>query len=455
MRRAGLFLAVLVAWVVGRRVYPNVATRSSLTMMSPNVKTWLDGVVGSLKRVSLFSGKGSRRRYRLLVLFSDTGGGHRASAVAIGEALEKQFPGTFEFELMDIWTSAGVWPLNQMVSSYRYLGRRPWLWRVLWYTTANYWTRGTIRTAHDAQHRRRFGEAMRSGGDWDAVLSVHPLCQHVPISAVRQMGWKIPFVTVVTDLGSAHPMWFDSRADRVFVPNDKVARLAHFHGFPQNKVTAHGLPLRAQFYSGRWVRKRNARLQNLKLGSGSPNILIVGGGDGVGKLDKLVQAVYEKVRDKLNVRLTVVCGRNVDLQTTLKSLYPAARVKVLGFVSNMHELMSDADILLSKAGPGTIAEAATLGLPVILTSFLPGQERGNARLVKEQGFGILERRPHKAARLLTEWLDDPNKLASMSRNAFESSTPDSTSKIAYDIAHMIFKSSRREQKPPQLLLEYR
>lgn len=54
----------------------------------------------------------------------------------------------------------------------------------------------------------------------------------------------------------------------------------------------------------------------------------------------------------------------------------------LGFVRNMAEYMVAADILVTKAGPGTIAEAAAVGLPIMVTSHLPGQEAGNVDIGK-------------------------------------------------------------------------
>merc|ERR1719203_837273 len=59
----------------------------------------------------------------------------------------------------------------------------------------------------------------------------------------------------------------------------------------------------------------------------------------------------------------------------------------LGFITRMAEYMVAADVLVSKAGPGTIGEAASLSLPVMLTSFLPGQEEGNVDYVIEGDFG--------------------------------------------------------------------
>ena len=48
-----------------------------------------------------------------------------------------------------------------------------------------------------------------------------------------------------------------------------------------------------------------------------------------------------------------------------------------------------ADVLVSKAGPGTIAEAAAVGLPVMVTSHLPGQEAGNVDIVLNGGVSSL------------------------------------------------------------------
>lgn len=379
------------------------------------------------------------RRYKVVILMSDTGGGHRASANAVKEALEKKYPRQFEVEIFDIWTEAGRWPLNQFVASYRYLGRRPWLWRLLWYGTANFWTRGPIRTWHQT-NRVRFRKALLERKP-DLVVSVHPLCQHVPLSALD----GVPFVTVVTDLGSAHPMWFDWRADLVFVPNDKVAKLARFHSVPRDRIKIHGLPLRSSFFRQglfSWHARRERRLKSLANGWRGPCVLVVGGGDGVGGLKTIVEHVLDQLPAKSS--LTVICGRNDQLRRELAEYKKSnVRVKVTGFVPNIHDLMADADVLLTKAGPGTIAEAASLGLPLVLTNFLPGQERGNARLVVQSGFGALEKRPRRAARLACDWIADPNKLATMSHNAFKAAKPDSTIRIADDIAHLAFHRGRR------------
>lgn len=120
---------------------------------------------------------------------------------------------------------------------------------------------------------------------------------------------------------------------------------------------------------------------------------------------------------------------------------PLIIVKPLGFVTNMAEYMVAADLLLTKAGPGTIAEAASLGLPVLLTSFLPGQEEGNIDFVIEKKFGeyISDSKPELIAKTVCSWLNNPDKMKDMSQHASMAGMPNA----AEDIVKCIGKSVLR------------
>lgn len=105
----------------------------------------------------------------------------------------------------------------------------------------------------------------------------------------------------------------------------------------------------------------------------------------------------------------------------------------LGFVSNMAEYMVAADVLVSKAGPGTIAEAAAVGLPVMMTSFLPGQEAGNVDIVLDGGFGEYREKPKQIASVVAEWMQNDKKLEEMSRKSSQTGHPHAASEIVHDI----------------------
>ena len=389
------------------------------------------------------------RKIQLLMLMSDTGGGHRASANALTQALHRQHPGKFEVTLMDIWTESGVFPWNTAPSAYRFMGKRPWLWRFLWYSTAAYPLRLPGRLVHDFQLRKRFKEQLLEA-DPDVIVSVHPMCQHVPLSArdrlARARNKTVKFATVVTDLGSAHPMWFDGRVDACFVPTARLVKLGQFHGVAGSKLHNHGLPLRAAFCGGNSARQGPLRkaLARRKLGlEFAKTVLVTGGGDGFGNLQKIVLATADELsRAAMTtgkpLQLVVVCGRNAKVRDALlrrdwEAQYPGLTVVIKGFVKNMETWMAASDVLLTKAGPGTIAEAAALGLPVLLTGFLPGQERGNVQWVLDKRFGALRKRPHAAAKTVASWLKDPKVLDDMAANALNSAKPLATDRIAADL----------------------
>ena len=129
-----------------------------------------------------------------------------------------------------------------------------------------------------------------------------------------------------------------------------------------------------------------------------------------------------------SVAESIANGEDLDTKTTT-----TAKVKVigLGFITNMAEYMVATDVLVSKAGPGTIAEAASLSLPVMLTSFLPGQEEGNVDYVVEGKFGtfVSDSDPQAVSDVVATWLLDEDKLREMSINARMRGRPDAAAEI--------------------------
>ena len=95
--------------------------------------------------------------------------------------------------------------------------------------------------------------------------------------------------------------------------------------------------------------------------------------------------------------------------------------------------MSASSILVTKAGPGTIAEAAALSLPTLMTSFLPGQEAGNVDVVLEKGFGDYVKDPKEAAAVLTDWCNDEKLRRVMSNNAKQVGDAGAAERIAKDV----------------------
>jgi 1,2-diacylglycerol 3-beta-galactosyltransferase len=224
--------------------------------------------------------------------------------------------------------------------------------------------------------------------DPDVVVSVHPLCQHIPLPIVKKMNEKrassrlpISFLTVVTDLGGAHSTWFDKRCDFCFIPSKAVYEIARRNKISPNKLVMHGLPIRPAFWKAGMSKEKIRKRLGLE---NSKTALLMGGGDGVGNLMKIATTLASKLKEYAGkTQVVVVCGHNKRLVEQLekksKSLAWPQNVNLVvkGFMTNIDEFMSGSDCLVTKAGPGTIAEAMTRGLPLVLSSFLPGQVKPN------------------------------------------------------------------------------
>lgn len=192
-------------------------------------------------------------------------------------------------------------------------------------------------------------------------------------------------------------------------------------GTPEENIVLTGLPIRhgfgmeAEKLGDRTTEAGKAYQKNIKeslgIDSSKPMVLVMGGGEGVGSLDEIVDKLYAKLtKQGVDATIYVVCGRNEKLKDSLETrdwegvladddtqkkrkrkrgkktspiiqaamkraeaaaTEPNAKGDVdvvgLGFITNMPEYMVAADILVTKAGPGTIAEAAAVGLPCMLT----------------------------------------------------------------------------------------
>lgn len=368
---------------------------------------------------------------RILFLFSDTGGGHRASANAIAGALELEYPGHFDVQLVDPFVQGSGPLLGWIVYRYNFMLRYlPRTYGFLFHLTNN---RAVTRFAI-----RLFGRQVRPGikhhvqeMNPDGIVSFHPLTNHVTVDVMGEIGLNVPFITVVTDMVDLHRFWLTSRADLVIVPSNEARRYCIKRGLDPRKVHVEGLPVNPDF-TGPSTREER-RAMRAKLGfQDMPTLLLAAGGEGAGRLGVFAQALDNA---NLGLQLVVVCARNERLRQKLSARRWHGPVHVLGYADNMPELMRSADAIITKAGPGTITEALVSGLPIFLTGFVPGQEEGNVRFVEDQGVGFFTPSPRKLVNAVREhMIQDTQAFDRMRGRAEKVARKDSSMEIAELVA---------------------
>jgi 1,2-diacylglycerol 3-beta-galactosyltransferase len=132
----------------------------------------------------------------------------------------------------------------------------------------------------------------------------------------------------------------------------------------------------------------------------------------------------------LDLNLVIVTGRNVHLKNYLETLPWDNPTFIYGFTQEMPEFMQAADAIVTKAGPGTIAEALVAGLPIILYARLPGQEDGNVTYVEKTGVGVWAPDPQKVVRALTRWVCRPGERARVALDCLRAARPQAARVIA-------------------------
>lgn len=361
---------------------------------------------------------------KFLFLFSDTGGGHRAGAQAVKDELTRLYGARAGVELVDILATLGRWPFDRFPAWYPAMvgwNGIPWglgfhLSDRMSIVKAVSWL-GWLHARSALQRLLRCHPA-------DVVVSFHPVPNYALTLARRHGGLTQPLATVVLDLISVHAAWFTCDADLFLTPTEAARARGLQCGIPLEHLCVVGMPTRRPFVEAMTLPRAAARTQ-LGLPQDKPLVLLVGGGDGLGPLVAVAEALAAR---RPAAHLVAIAGRNQAAEAALRALPTPLQVE--GFVSNMAVWMRAADILVTKAGPNTLAEAFIAGLPLVLYAALPGQEDGNAAYVTERGAGVWAPRPALAADAVLSLLTHPQKRAAMAAQSAALARPQAAERIA-------------------------
>lgn len=373
---------------------------------------------------------------RFLFLFSDTGGGHRSAAEAVREAV-LDVPGIqAEVDLVDILLEYAPPPFNRLPALYPSLVKNPARWELFYRLSDGRRRAGSIQSVAWPYVRSAAQRTLRNHPA-DLVVSFHMAPIDSTVRTLKRLPpeRRRPFVVIVTDLVSTHAFWFHRGADLTIVPTAPALRHALASGLRPERVVELGLPV-----ADRFCRPPEDRSQ-LREALGWPldrrMILLIGGGDGMGPVEATARAID---RAGLPAGLAVVAGRNAALRERLERTKWQIPVFPYGFVRNMPEMMGAADILVTKAGPGTISEGLNAGLPILLYSYLPGQETGNVPYLTECGAGIWAPGPVDVVSGLRVWLEDPAAYERARTAARGLARPDAARQIAARLIELAQKA---------------
>jgi processive 1,2-diacylglycerol beta-glucosyltransferase len=334
---------------------------------------------------------------RVLVLSASAGAGHNRAAEAVHE-WARQGPAGVESEWVDSLQYTNRLFSKLYEKSYFWMASyAPDLWGAVYKQLGKKREPSPLDKAIALHDRLAYKKLIGHVEEFGPDVAV---CTHfLPMNVLLAKRLKIPVYVVVTDF-DVHSQWLNTRVAGYFVASDEVKVQLVRYGYPADRVRVTGIPIHPVF-------SREAAPPP----SDKPRVLLMGGGLGMGMMEGALSRILD-----LGPRfhLTVVAGKNEKMRRKLEAVADG-RAEVLGFVTNVDELMGRSDLIITKSGGLTVSECLARRLPMVLYSPIPGQEECNADYLLERGCAVKARTLDVLDYKVLELLENPGRLDMMKR----------------------------------------
>ncbi len=357
------------------------------------------------------------------------GGGHKSAAESIAETLTALYGDLVTIEIIDVLKEYAPQPLDRGSEAYQLMIKAPLAWRGL-YELGDGVKRSKMINSSLSIYARRQAERLFRNHPADIIISTWHFANSVALETLHRLQSPIPFITVVTDLVTAPPVWFDARTTLCITPTSAAAELALKCGIEPAKIKTIGLPVSDRFSPPTSPKSQLKAL--LGWDPNQPAVIAMAGGEGIGSLDQIADNL-----STLEATIVIITAKNTDLFDKLNHANYPPNVKIYGFVKNLDQFMKAADLIVTKAGPGTIIEALNSHLPLIIYAKLSGQEDGNVSFVTDHGAGLWQPKLSEIGPSAQALLNDPDRLAKMSKATAKIAKPHASTKIATTIGRLL------------------
>ena len=383
---------------------------------------------------------------KILIISSDTGGGHRSAAQAISDGVQKFWKGQSAVVKIVKAVEESHHVTEKLVKVYNWVlkNKQHWMKYIYWVInkvrpeTREFFMKRCIIFCKDAFEK------------WcpHIVVSVHPLTQHIFARILKELNLadQIPLVTVVTD--PCYGFWKGWACNDVslyLVANEDARRQLIDYGILPEKIKISGMPVHPKFHE---VNEKDAQTARKAFGLDEEKftVFVNAGWIGGGNIPNIFR---ELVRGELNVQAIFLAGKNEELRKEAEELAKTAKfpIKVIGYSDEIEKLMQSADVMISKIGGLTTFEALACHLPIIADTTTPPmpQEAGTVSLLAKRGAGILLEKATDIVPTIQSLVNNSERYIKLKAAASDMTVPNSTQKIIEEIAALLPKN--RENLP--------
>jgi UDP-N-acetylglucosamine:LPS N-acetylglucosamine transferase len=385
---------------------------------------------------------------KILIISSDTGGGHRSAAAAIVAGVQKFWESDSYAVRVVRAVEESHAVTDKLVSFYNWVLRNRQHWMKYLY-----WVINRLRPeTREFFHRRCIGFCKELFEKWcpHVVVSVHPLTQHIFARVLKDLGLAetIPLVTVVTD--PCYGFWKGWACDDVrlyLVASDEARQQLIDYGIAPERIKVSGMPVHPKFDLPDERTAQEAR-SALGLDPEKFTVFVNAGWIGGGNIPEIFR---ELARGELDVQAIFLAGRNEELRAEAEEIASHAKfpVKVIGYSEHVEQLMQAANVMISKLGGLTTFEALACRLPIIADAITPPmpQESGTVSLIARRGAGVLLERASDIVPTVRRLATDAKLYAQMRAATAGLAIPQSTRRIVEEIAALIPAHALPEEEP--------
>lgn len=369
---------------------------------------------------------------RILILSSNTGGGHQSAAGALQESFLRLSPEQALVYITQVLEDAHVLT-HRLADLYNYLLRYH-----QHYMKYYYWAVERVRPYESHvvfQMCLKYGRQVIERLAPTTLVSVHPMTQHFFAYMLKKLRLvdKIPLITVVTDPCKGFwKGWACDEVSQYFVASDEAKLQLMEYGIPDARIEVSGMPVHSKFQPVPSITHKMQLRQALDLDPNRFTVFVNSGWVGGGNVPALFETLVNS--QAANIQVVFLAGHNDALRHQAEDALAQAAfpVKVMGYTQDIHHLMNASDVMISKLGGLTTFEAMACHLPVLADCLTPPmpQEEGTARFIASNGAGALITQPQQVLAELEMLVNYPERYDDMKRAAARIGRPGAVDKIA-------------------------
>jgi processive 1,2-diacylglycerol beta-glucosyltransferase len=375
---------------------------------------------------------------RVLLLSVSAGAGHVRAAQALEAAVSSLAAEGHDVEArhLDVMDYVPASFRRIYADFYlRLITRHPQLWGMLYRITDDTHPDALtqrMRRTIERLHTRRLRAAIAHFAP-HAIVCTHFLPAELLARQIRKGRVDVPVWLQVTDF-DLHRMWVIPGMTGYFAASEEIAQRMRAVGLPETRVHTTGIPVMPAFAG---PHDRHALAAEFGIDPARPAYLMMGGGAGVGALDRLAESLLSAGD---TFQLVVLAGRNAAMLERLRALAASryrGRLFPQGYTQHVDRLMACCDLAITKPGGLTTSECLAMGLPMIVNAPIPGQEERNADYLMEQGAAWKAIDAVSLAWRIGRLQAEPARLSAMAANARAIGRPHAAREvIATVLGHM-------------------